>query len=187
MLRFLRRIQKWLKKMKNKIDPQSKLRVPQKFFNTVGCLYSNRPPPLVVEQGMEGGGGGAELCILAHFRSWPMPLASASRVFVCVHQGSGIGKNADGIATPLMHRKIGQSTGQIVQAPPKPMAPKPKPQPIAPPTKKPTKRLRGRPCEVGSRLMWSTCLGTLWGCNLGSVAMCGDVWLVVALCGPVCG
>jgi|UniRef100_A0A7S4LEF6 splicing factor 45 len=63
-------------------------------------------------------------------------------------EGSGIGKNADGIATPLMHRKIGQSTGQIVQAPPKPMAPKPKPQPIAPPTKKPTKRLRGRPCEV---------------------------------------
>eukprot|EP00668_Euglena_longa_P046099 GGOE01061783.1.p2 GENE.GGOE01061783.1~~GGOE01061783.1.p2 ORF type:complete len:387 (-),score=126.61 GGOE01061783.1:248-1408(-) len=64
-------------------------------------------------------------------------------------EGSGLGKNQDGIATPLMHRKTSQSAGQIVQAPPKQAAPPKKAAPtMVPPTKKPTKRLRGRPSEV---------------------------------------
>lgn len=64
-------------------------------------------------------------------------------------EGSGLGKNADGIATPLMHRKVGVASGQIVQAPPKPVLAPKKPAPSLPaPAKKPTKRLRGRPCEV---------------------------------------
>eukprot|EP00669_Euglena_mutabilis_P009719 TRINITY_DN4562_c0_g1_i1.p1 TRINITY_DN4562_c0_g1~~TRINITY_DN4562_c0_g1_i1.p1 ORF type:complete len:384 (+),score=83.05 TRINITY_DN4562_c0_g1_i1:34-1185(+) len=63
-------------------------------------------------------------------------------------EGSGLGKNQDGIATPLMHRKVGQAAGHIVPAPPKPVAPKK--GPTAPPAapKRATKRLRGRPSEV---------------------------------------
>nr|WJH19473.1 Splicing factor 45 [Euglena gracilis] len=63
-------------------------------------------------------------------------------------EGSGLGKNQDGISTPLMHRKTSQSAGQIVQAPPKQAPPKKAAPAPAAPAKKPTKRLRGRPSEV---------------------------------------
>eukprot|EP00906_Rhabdomonas_costata_P029464 RCo041577 len=63
-------------------------------------------------------------------------------------EGMGLGKNETGIATPLMHKKLSQTTAQIVLSAPKPQAAPAKKPAMAPPTRKPTKKLRGKPSEV---------------------------------------